>query len=237
MVTTQQPAGLTKAYLELREITSSGGQTTIGAKRDEIRFQFNPKEFSVEKSAQWTFRQSAGSSKAPPAQYNGPNPTSVTLEMFLDASEREDGDVSADVQRLVDACIPTDASETNDRPLPPAVRFGWDKVYFEGYLEKVSARYTLFRSNGKPIRAVCNLTLKEIEQPARRQNPTSGGLSASASVQVVEGDTLPGIAYARYGDPRFWRAIADANGVDDPMRVRPGTRLLIPPATQAAQLA
>ena len=35
-------------------------------------------------------------------------------------------------------------------------------------------------------------------------------------------------AYAYYGEPRFWRAIAEANEIGDPMRLRPGSRLLIP---------
>ena len=36
------------------------------------------------------------------------------------------------------------------------------------------------------------------------------------------------IAYAAYGDPTRWRAIAEANGIDDPLRLRRGTALTIP---------
>jgi nucleoid-associated protein YgaU len=40
---------------------------------------------------------------------------------------------------------------------------------------------------------------------------------------------LQGLAAALLGDPALWRDIADANGIDDPLNVAPGTRLVIPP--------
>ena len=232
------PTGLTKAYLELAEIKSSAtGEVSAGAAKGTIEFQFNPKEFQLEKSAKWKSSNTPGSSKAPPAQYMGPNASSMTLEMFLDASEDPGGDVSKDVQKLIDACIPTDSSKSKNKPLPQGVRFGWDKVYFVGYVEKVTAKYTLFRSNGTPIRATCTLSLKELPDEKAAQNPTSGALSALARRQVLAGDSLAGIAYQEYGDPNFWRVIAEANGIDDPLSVTPGTYLLIPSATEAATAA
>jgi len=38
-------------------------------------------------------------------------------------------------------------------------------------------------------------------------------------VRVVKpGDRLPIIAAEVYGDPRLWRLIAEANGIEDPLR-------------------
>jgi nucleoid-associated protein YgaU len=229
------PSGFTMAYLELADIKSSAsGDVSAGSTTGTITFQFNPKEFSVEKSAHWQTSNTAGSPNAGPAQYLGPNPSSMTLEMFLDASEQSGGDVSKDVDKLLEACTPTDASQGKNRPVPPAVRFGWDKVYFVGYIERVNARYTLFHSNGKPIRALCTITLKELPSKQQGQNPTSGALNTVATRQVLEGDTLAGIAYQEYGDPNLWRALADANGIDDPMRITPGRRLLVPSVSDAS---
>jgi nucleoid-associated protein YgaU len=36
------------------------------------------------------------------------------------------------------------------------------------------------------------------------------------------------VAYRAYGDAALWRDVAEANGIDDPTRLRPGTRLLLP---------
>ena len=85
-----------------------------------------------------------------------------------------------------------------------------------------------------------------------RHNHSNGVLMASGSVEATEaalgfqvpgridwvgphegdrvraGDTLAGIAYAEYGNPNLWRAVAELNNIDDPMRLRPGQRLMLP---------
>ncbi|MGH2689964.1 MAG: LysM peptidoglycan-binding domain-containing protein [Actinomycetota bacterium] len=221
----------THAYLELVERSGSGpGATTQSGGGTQIRFQFNPKEFQVAKKANWKSSPTKGNKNAPPPEYTGPDAASMTLEMFLDASDQSAGDVSKDVQKLFDACAPTASSDSKNKPLPPLVRFGWDKVYFNGYMESVNAKYTLFRQDGKPIRALCSITLKEFPKDQAKQNPTSGSERAQRSVQVVAGDTLAGIAWREYGDPTRWRVIAEANGIDDPLRLLPATRLLVPSA-------
>jgi nucleoid-associated protein YgaU len=53
----------------------------------------------------------------------------------------------------------------------------------------------------------------------------------------VEGETLQSVAYAELGRPAYWRAIAQLNGIDDPLRVRAGTVLLIPSVADAARNA
>ena len=45
---------------------------------------------------------------------------------------------------------------------------------------------------------------------------------------VKDGDSLPSIAYRAYGDATRWRTIADANDIDDPLRLRRGTALTVP---------
>jgi nucleoid-associated protein YgaU len=116
-----------------------------------------------------------------------------------------------------------------NEPSPPFVIFSWGKnVTFTAHVKKVSAKYTLFTDEGLPARAICTVDLEEIPTPQPRQNPTSGGLAARRAHTMVAGDSLPSVASAEYGDPGLWRAIASANGIDDPLRVPNGTNLLIP---------
>jgi nucleoid-associated protein YgaU len=44
----------------------------------------------------------------------------------------------------------------------------------------------------------------------------------------VAGDSLALLAWREYGDATAWRAIAEANGIDDPMALVPGTELVVP---------
>jgi nucleoid-associated protein YgaU len=48
------------------------------------------------------------------------------------------------------------------------------------------------------------------------------------SHMVVEGDTLASVAYKQYGNAGWWRPLANANGIDDPLKVGAGTRLMVP---------
>lgn len=156
----------------------------------------------------------------------------LSLEMFLDHTDSPSADVSEDVATLFRCLVPTDDSITANTPSPPHVRFMWGQAgeNFLAYIKSVSAKYTLFRPDGKPIRAVCMLSLEEIPETAEKTNPTSGTPEIHRARTVVAGDTLQSIAYAEYRQPALWRLIAETNGIDDPMRLRSGTRLLIPPA-------
>ncbi|WP_143589272.1 LysM peptidoglycan-binding domain-containing protein, partial [Streptomyces angustmyceticus] len=60
-----------------------------------------------------------------------------------------------------------------------------------------------------------------------------GALSARRIHRTVAGDSLASLAWREYGDATRWRLIAEANEIDDPMRLRPGTELLLPAADEA----
>ena len=111
---------------------------------------------------------------------------------------------------------------------------------FEGYrcfLKTVQARYTLFKPDGTPVRATCQITLEEIPEEPAGQNPTSGSRESRRSVVLDGADSLAGVAYREYGDAALWRGIAAFNEIDDPLRVSAGTRILVPSLGEAKRLA
>lgn len=218
--------GLAKAYLELVETT--GPNPPSSASGTKIEFQFNPSQIKLSRSAFWRPVRTNVRGAPTSHEYKGPKPTSLSLEMFLDASYEENGDVSGQVDDLLEACAPTERSAGAGTPLPKFAIFGWDRVYFRGFIEKVDVTYTMFRETGKPVRATCSIQLTETPPGRRGQNPSSKAAGAQGAVQLVDGDTLAGLAYREYGDPSLWRLIAEANFIDDPIRVRPGMRLVIP---------
>ena len=54
---------------------------------------------------------------------------------------------------------------------------------------------------------------------------------------MIDGDTLQSVAYRELGKPQYWRAIAELNAIDDPMRLSPGSVLLIPSVADATKSA
>lgn len=236
-------ATLTHAKLELHEPSMDGALDKPGPLIDTIKFQFNPKELTLGKTAKWTRPTTRGSSRSSPPQYQGPQPSKLTLEMFLDASvffdpgQRQDGTVVETVEKLFRCCVPTQASHGQKKDSPPWVMFSWGGLTgFVAYVESVQVKYTLFTPAGLPVRAVCTVTLQELAGEPPGTNPTSGGRVPHREHLVVQGDNLAGIAYAEYGDAALWRAVADVNRVDDPSRLRPGTRLLLPAADELARV-
>jgi hypothetical protein len=116
----------------------------------------------------------------------------------------------------------------------PLVTFQWGPpeiaFMYDCNVTSVSIDYNRFAPSGIPIRATCNITLQE--QPSLfgtlPTNPTSGGLPGRRAHTVTAGESLVGIATQRYGNPSRWRAVADCNDIEDPLRVRPGQRVYLP---------
>lgn len=226
---------LQHASLLLNEPSRDGSMDQPGPSLGQIDFQFNPKELSLAKTVTWTRPTTKGSTRASPPQFQGPQPMKLTLEMFFDASDSHDDSVVRKVEKLFSCCVPTNASHSAKKDSPPWVQFRWGGLTsFLAYVSSVSAKYTLFTPQGLPIRATCTVNLEELAGEPPRTNPTSGGQAPHREHVLVSGDTLAGLAYAEYGDPALWRAVAAANGIDDPTRLRPGRRLLLPAPAELA---
>jgi hypothetical protein len=228
---------LQHAYLLVHEPSTDGSLSAPGARLFRLNFQFNPKELALTKSASWKREEARGNRSASPPQFTGPQPSKLTLEMFFDASSTQDSAVVTTVERLFSLTVPTQASLSAQKPSPPWVIFRWGGLTgFLAYVSQVQAKYTVFTPEGLPIRATCQVTLKELAGEAPRPNPTSGVLVPHRVHLVVTGDSLPTIAYKEYGQPSLWRAVAHVNDIDDPMRLSPGTRLLLPPIDDLVSL-
>lgn len=233
----QLPTGsLQKAYL-LMMTPSYKGASGLGMVRDEVSFMFNPKEYSVTKSAGWTDKSTKEKSVAMP-EFTGAAPATLSVDVFLDATDpvRRPLSIKDALRRLFNACVPLPDTVDSDKPSPPFVIFGWGTtISFPSYLKSVTVKYTMFHPDGTPLRANASLSLVEVPAKKSFQNPTSGGLVALRTHTVVDGDSLASIAQRQYGRPNNWRAIAEANGIDDPMRLPPGNRLLVPPTDSASR--
>ena len=162
----------------------------------------------------------------PPPRGNNRAPYKVRVE---DETGKLDGSVVKNVEKLLGCCVPTEESRGQKRGLPPLVVFQWGPIVgFPAFITSVTAKYTLFDSTGAPLRATCTVALEELAGDMKGQNPTSGALAAHRSHTVIAGDSLASLAYREYGDPGLWRALAAYNRIDDPMRVRTATELLLP---------
>jgi hypothetical protein len=204
----------------------------------QLACRFNPRELSISKSATWQKTPVRGARTAPTPEFTGTLPRTLQIELFFDAWDDPARGVAGDLDVLFDWTNPTEKSRADGRPNPPVVVFHWGKAsYFDAFVKQVNAKYTLFAGNGIPLRATASVSFEEVPNEPGRQNPTSGGPPGRRTHVVAAGDSLHSIADREYGNPALWRGLAEANGIDDPLRLRPGTRLLIPSGREASELS
>lgn len=210
----------------------------VATDNTRLPFHYNPETLQVVKTAEWSKPKLAGHKKFAEPQFLGAKGRTLTLTIVLDAVDSPDRDVRAAVAQLTDWTTATDDNWKQYKTQPSLLRLHWGGTpYFPGYLSKVDTTYTLFSAEGKPVRAKVLLVMEEVPEALAPQNPTSGGVPDRRSTVLGGGDSLASVARREYGDPNLWRALAVANGVDDPMRVTPGTPLVVPPLAEARDLA
>ncbi|MFI6640563.1 LysM peptidoglycan-binding domain-containing protein [Streptomyces sp. NPDC050504] len=227
-------SGLSRASLAIHQPpTDLGG--SIGGRIGEVKFQFNPDQLQLSRSASWVTEHAVAHDRGAPPKFTGSDPAQLQLDVFLDRSDDpSSNDVQQMVELLLSCCEVTQQSIAAKAPSPPWVKFSWGSfstVQMVMYVTSVSATYTLFSPSGIPIRATCSLSLTEVASETKKQNPTSGTLDARRVHRTVSGDSLASLAWREYGDATRWRVIAEANDIDDPLRLRPGTELLLPSTT------
>ena len=204
----------------------------------EITALFNPNTYSITKSVTWSSTPSSNEANAqterkknaPTLTFGGGGSRQLTLELFFDVTEPIDNVEVADVREKTNQVV---ALTRIERKLgrPPVCEISWGQAPtgsdfpFKGVVNQLTQRFTLFRSNGSPVRANLTVAFTEFLIPEDDQRETDPEFTTRL---VKRGDSLSGIAAEVYHDPALWRLIAEANDLDDPRRLPIGLRLNIP---------
>jgi hypothetical protein len=192
---------------------------------DTIQCAFNPESYRVSKTNIWTYKPNQ-SKDYPKPEFGGGLPMVYSVRLLLDVSLQ-----SADQSVKDQANALMKAMHGSGQP-PKFVTFSWGATQLPKAAPlSISIQYALFHPNGDPVRAFVDLELAQADDsspPGQAQNPTTRGTAGLRSHIVQDGDSLHSIAYESYGDPTRWRTIAEANDIEDPLRLRRGTSLTIP---------
>lgn len=183
---------------------------------------FNPNTYSIGKTNQIAEAAIPGLN-APILQFVHGNARTLDMELFFDSYE-EGTDVTQETKKIYDL-LEIDP----DTHAPPICDLHWGSLKFTGVLDHVSGKFTLFLSDGTPVRATLTVTFKEYidVDSLVRLKPTRSADHRKTRV-IKSGDRIDNIAHEEYGDPEQWRPIAEANNMDDPHQLMPGDVLIIP---------
>lgn len=201
----------------------------------ELRFHYNPTTIAFSRQVQ--YNRQPRQANDPPVQFTGAGPTSLTLQVFLDAAgRREPPSVQPEIDLLVFWTTVPDVTEPGDGP--PKVAFTWGSLAVNGeqtltgHVSQLKVTIERFDREGRPLRAVADLTLVSAHAEPQRTNPTSGAERSRRRHVLRRGETLASVAWSRLGDAGAWRAVAELNGIDDPTRLHTGRELLLPDAPE-----
>ncbi len=205
----------------------SGNRADFGraSERETLTVDFNPTEYAQNAANAYAEAGIPGL-QAPVIQFGRGEAQELHLELLLDTHTYGDGaDIRETHLRKLESFLAVDG----DLHAPPPCRVVWGSLVFVGVLASLQRRFVLFLPSGRPVRARVRLSFKEYvpaEVEARRTPRNSP--DKRKTWRVRDGDRLDQIAFDAYGDAASWRAIAAANGIEDPMRLETGRLLRIP---------
>jgi nucleoid-associated protein YgaU len=100
---------------------------------------------------------------------------------------------------------------------------------FTCVMESIKQKFTLFSPAGVPLRATLTVSLREyktLDDQIDEIRPSSPDRTHVHTLR--QGESLAAVARRHYDSPREWRAVAEANGIDDPRRLDAGVFLRVP---------
>ena len=139
------------------------------------------------------------------------------------------------IQQAIKTAVATASGRVNLDYNTPTLIFQWGPpilgFVMQCKLTQITMDFTRFSPLGTPTRLfISSMELYEVWDISifALTNPTSGGKPGRASHMVTDGETLPHLSKRQYGQPQYWRALAESNDIDDPLRVRAGDTVYLP---------
>jgi hypothetical protein len=214
---------------------TSNSSKAFLATEDNQRFPclFNPEDLALNQSNGWAADPMPGKG-VPTLRYTGAGSGQLRLTLFFDTTDTGSAvtEYTGKIVGLMDVNpqLPGSSPASNNAR-PPWVQFHWGDFHsFKAVVSALDLTFEYFSSTGTPLRARAALVLTQYQEDMAfgPQNPTSGTPRPHRVHRVQPGETLDRIAAAHLGDATKWRSIAEANDIEDPLALRPGSLLAIP---------
>ena len=149
--------------MPLNELLAKLSIHSLEGTRIVVTAMFNPKEVSIDKSVPWT-KSPVSKGDRPSLEFSSAEGRVMSFELMFDGYETATNVHTAFVDNLMKLAYVQDPNGPEDKKRPPkvAVKWGEGKLpEFQGVIESVSTKYTLFLPDGTPVRASCRVSVRE----------------------------------------------------------------------------
>jgi hypothetical protein len=194
-----------------------------------ITAMINPENYTLETKVEFNNGQGTGTSGGQP-RFDKKPPGELAFEFLYDNTGIIDGnprdDISDDLTKLNDFLMGYDGDIHQTR----FFKFVWGTSLMKGVCSSLSIAYKLFNPDGKPIRAICKVTIREItEEETRVLQEDNHSPDLTHFREIKKGDTLPLMCYKIYGNSKYYLQVAQANKLNNFRNLKVGDEIFFPP--------
>lgn len=208
--------------------------------------QYNPTTLNVTHDVKYDCKKRSTSGNSNP-KFIHTNPRTVSMELLFDSTGASPSSIGSlatlaeqvglktnldikrvDVQVQLFMKLAYQISPDDHQPL--GIMLSWGTFVLNCRLTSASVNYTMFASDGSPLRARVSVSVKEVIPDTLLQKILSlASPDLSKSVTVKEGDNLQLLCQQVYGNPALYTQVAAVNKLSNYRKLVPGTQLLFPP--------
>ena len=195
---------------------------------EDVECMFNPFEYTLTKQNQWEKKASKGSN-TPEVRFKQGGSQTLKLKVHFDTLQTG-SDVRAYTDKLWKMMMVDDSTRhaQSDKSAPPEVAFEWGRLFFKAVLTNMTQKFTLFDDKGTPLRCEVDLTLEQmidIDDYGPQSPAAAGAAQAVATTATATSSDRPDTVG---GSPDAMRDTMEANNIDNPNKIPPGTNLVVP---------
>jgi hypothetical protein len=136
---------------------------SVEGPRIVVTAMYNPKEITIDKPVPW-FKAPQSKGDSPALEFSSADGAVMSFELLFDTYEAGTNVHTGFIANLLALALVQDPNGSEEKKRPPkvGVKWGVGKLpEFQGVIESVSAKYTMFLPDGTPVRASCRVTIRE----------------------------------------------------------------------------
>jgi hypothetical protein len=149
--------------MALNDPTPKLSISSVEGPRIVVTAMFNPKEVTIDKSVPW-IKSPQSKTDQPSLEFWSADGAVMSFELLFDTVEAGTNVHTGYLEKLLALALVQNANGSDDQKRPPRVSVKWGAgklPEFQGVIESVSTKYTMFLPDGTPVRAACRISIRE----------------------------------------------------------------------------
>lgn len=195
---------------------------------EEFVAMFNPNKYTLKYEIEQNERQGAGTSPSAPT-FAKMKSQEIDLEFLLDGTGVTG--TEEDVPGKVDEFLKAAYEYKGDEHKPRYLRIWWGAAFvFDCVLKSADIEYTLFKSDGTPIRAkISGKFTGFVNDELREKKEDKQSPDVTHVREVPPKERIDYLTFKEYKDSDYYLQIAAFNELNSFRKLRTGSTLIFPP--------